>query len=45
MLLCGVACILMMGGITGGGNTIQGLVDGGLFGNIILGFCIVTVAV
>ena len=45
MLLCGVACIFLMGGITGGGNTIEALLNGGIFGTIILIFCIVTIII
>ena len=45
MLLCGVVCIYMMGGITGNGNTIELLLNGGIFGTVIIGFCVVTLIV
>lgn len=45
MLICGCACILLMGEITGSGNTIQQLLNGGLIGTIILAFCVTTVIV
>lgn len=45
MLLCGAACIFMMGGVTNGGNTLEQLLNGGIFGTIIIGFCCVTVLV
>lgn len=43
MLACGCACIFMLGGVTGGGSTIQQLLNGGMFGTIIIGFCVVTI--
>lgn len=45
MLLCGVACIGMMGSVTGQGNTIMQLLNGGVVGAVILGFCVATVIV
>lgn len=45
MLVCGAASIFMMGGVTNNGNTLEQLINGGIVGQIILGFCVVAIIV
>lgn len=45
MLLCGVFCIYLLGDVTGSGNIVIMLLEGGVLGKLILGYVFVSVAV